>query len=152
MAQGPPPRGSGPSIIKALDQVAEIMGLELAALRIEDLVPPRRLADLARYGMTAKTQQMRRHPAVRRLATLMATVRYLEAKSVDDTLELLDLLMTTELLGKAHTAADKEKIRKHPALAKVTSRLGSMQLAIRGWGGAPGWCRAPCAIRCTWSM
>ena len=39
------------------------MGLELAALRIEDLVPPRRLADLSRYGMTAKAQQMRRHPA-----------------------------------------------------------------------------------------
>jgi uncharacterized protein DUF4158 len=121
--KGPPPRGSGPSIIKALDQVAEIMGLELAALRIEDLVPPRRLADLSRYGMTAKAQQMRRHPATRRLATLMATVRHLEAKSVDDTLELLDLLMTTELLGKAHTAPDKEKVRKHPALAKVTSRL-----------------------------
>ena len=121
--KGPAPRGSGPSIIKALDQVAEIMGLELAALRIEDLVPPRRLADLSRYGMTAKAQQMRRHPAARRLATLIATVRHLEAKSVDDTLELLDLLMTTELLGKAHMAADKEKVRKHPALAKVTSRL-----------------------------
>ena len=30
-------RGQRPSIIKALDQVAEIMGLELVALRIEDL-------------------------------------------------------------------------------------------------------------------
>ena len=136
--KGPPPRGSGPSVIKALDQVAEIMGLELAALRIEDLVPPRRLADLSRYGMTAKAQQMRRHPAARRLATLMATVRHLEAKSVDDTLELLDLLMTTELLGKAHTAADKEKVRKHPKLAKASARLAVAVEALfesDGWGG-----------------
>ena len=136
--KGPPPRGSGPSVIKALDQVAEIMGLELAALRIEDLVPPRRLADLSRYGMTAKAQQMRRHPAARRLATLMATVRHLEAKSVDDTLELLDLLMTTELLGKAHTAADKEKVRKHPKLAKASARLAVAVQALfesDGWGG-----------------
>ena len=136
--KGPPPRGSGPSVIKALDQVAEIMGLELAALRIEDLVPPRRLADLSRYGMTAKAQQMRRHPAARRLATLMATVRHLEAKSVDDTLELLDLLMTTELLGKAHTAADKEKVRKHPKLARASARLAVAVEALfesDGWGG-----------------
>ena len=45
--KGPPPRGSGPSVIKALDQVAEIMGLELAALRIEDLVPA---SDSYSYG------------------------------------------------------------------------------------------------------
>jgi hypothetical protein len=107
--KGPPRRASGPSMVKALDQVAEIMGLELASMRLEDLVPPRRLTELARYGMTAKATALRRHPDGRRLATLMATVRHLEAKSVDDTLELLDLLMSTELLNKANTAADKEK-------------------------------------------
>jgi hypothetical protein len=41
-------------MIKALDQVAEIMGLQMAGLHLEQLVPPRRLAELARYGMTAK--------------------------------------------------------------------------------------------------
>ena len=61
------------------------------------------------------------HP--RRLATLLATVRHLEAKSVDDTLELLDLLMSTELLNKAATAADKETVRRHPRLVKATARL-----------------------------
>jgi len=40
--KGPPPRGSGPAIIKALDQVAEITGLGLAELGAETLVPPRR--------------------------------------------------------------------------------------------------------------
>jgi hypothetical protein len=52
--KGPPRRASGPAMIKALDQVAEIMGLQMAGLHLEQLVPPRRLAELARYGMTAK--------------------------------------------------------------------------------------------------
>ena len=51
--KGPPPRGSGPAIIAALDQVAEIQGLGLAGLGAEAVVPPRRLGELARYGMTA---------------------------------------------------------------------------------------------------
>ncbi len=59
--KGPPPRGSGPTVIKALDQVSEIMGLGLAALGAEGQVPPRRLGELARYGMTADASLIRRH-------------------------------------------------------------------------------------------
>ena len=44
-------------------------------------MPPRRLAELARYGMTADAWLIRRHPDDRRLATLLATARHLEAKS-----------------------------------------------------------------------
>jgi hypothetical protein len=136
--KGPVPRGSGPTMIKALDQVAEVMGLGMADLAAEDLVPPRRLNELARYGMSADVAQIRRHGDGRRLATLLATVRLLEAKSIDDTLELLDLLMATELLNKAQTAANKEKIRKHPKLAKASARLAVAVEALfdsDGWGG-----------------
>ena len=143
--KGPAPRGSGPSIVKSLDQVAEISGLGLAGLGAEALVPPRRLAELARYGMTASASLIRRHPEARRMATLLATVRHLEAKSVDDALELLDLLMTTELVGRAQTASDKEKARRHPRLARASARLAVAVEALfdsDGWGGggrgAPG--------------
>lgn len=135
--KGPPPRGSGPTMIRALDQVAEIMTLEMAELGAETRVPPRRLGELARYGMSADASQIRRHPDGRRLATLLATVRHLEGKSVDDTLELLDLLMATELLNKAQTAANKEKIRKHPKLARASARLAMAVEALfdsDGWG------------------
>ena len=84
-------------------------GLGLAGLGAEARVPPRRLVELARYGMTADAWLIRRHPDDRRLATLLATARHLEAKSVDDALELLDLLMSTELLDKAQREADKEQ-------------------------------------------
>ncbi|GAA0838322.1 Tn3-like element Tn3 family transposase [Streptosporangium amethystogenes subsp. fukuiense] len=136
--KGPPPRGSGPTLIKALEQVAEITGLGLAALGEEGQVPPRRLGELAKYGMSADASLIRRHGDGRRLATLLATVRLLEAKSVDDTLELLDLLMATELLNKAHTAADKDKVRKHPKLARASARLAVAVEALfeaEGWGG-----------------
>jgi len=88
--------------------------------------------------MSADASLIRRHGDGRRLATLLATVRLLEAKSVDDTLELLDLLMATELLNKAHTAADKDKVRKHPKLAKASARLAVAVEALfeaEGWGG-----------------
>ena len=83
--KGPPPRGSGPTMIKAPDQVADVMGLGMGDLGAEDLVPPRRLSELAKYGMSADASLIRRHPEGRRMATLLATVRLLEAKSVDDT-------------------------------------------------------------------
>ncbi len=136
--KGPPPRGSGPAIIAALDQVAEIQSLGLASLGAESAVPPRRLGELARYGMTADAWLIRRHPDDRRLATLLATVRHLEAKSVDDTLELLDLLMSAELLNKAQRDADKDKVRQHPRLARASARLAVAVEALfdsDGWGG-----------------
>jgi hypothetical protein len=135
--KGPPPRGSGPAIIAALDQVAEIQGLGLAGLGAEAVVPPRRLSELARYGMTADTWLIRRHPDDRRLATLLATARLLEAKSVDDALELLDLLMSAELLGRAQREADRDKARKHPRLARASARLAVAVEALfesDGWG------------------
>ena len=55
--------GDGP---KALDQIAEITTLELAGLGAEVLVPPRRLGELARYGMTADAWLICRHPDDRR--------------------------------------------------------------------------------------
>lgn len=95
-------------------------------VRTSRAVPPRRLNELAKYGMSADASLIRRHPDGRRMATLLATVRLLEAKSVDDTLELLellDLLMATEPLNKAQTAANKEKVRKHPKRANASARL-----------------------------
>ncbi len=132
--KGPPPRGSGPAIIAALDQAAEIQGLRRAGLGAESAVPPRRLGELARYGMIADAWLIRRHPDDRRLAT----ARYLEAKSVDDALELLDLLMSAELLGRAQREADRDKARKHPRLARASARLAVAVEALfesEGWGG-----------------
>src|SRR5260370_37710045 len=90
--------------------------------------------------MTASASLTRPHGDARRLATLVATVGHLEGKSIDDALELLDLLMTTELLGRAQRDADKENARRHPRLARASARLAVAVEALfesDGWGG-PG--------------
>jgi hypothetical protein len=120
-----PPTPSGRNLEKALNRAAEIAGVGVGALDLDAHVPHRRVVDLARYGMAARAQALRRHGDSRKLATLLATVAYLEAKSIDDCLELLDLLMVTELLGKAETATDKERTRRHPRLAKHSARLAA---------------------------
>ena len=66
-----------------------------------DVVPRRRMVELARWGMAAKAPGLRRHPSSRKLATLLATVVYLEAKATDDALELFDVLMVNELMARA---------------------------------------------------
>ena len=87
--KGPAPRGSGQSVARYLDQVAEISGLGLGKLGIEVLVPPRRLAELARYGMTASASLIRRHPEGRRLATLLATVAFVSKPGSEDQADVM---------------------------------------------------------------
>jgi hypothetical protein len=56
----------------------------------------------------------------------------LKAKSIDDALQLFDLLMVAELLGKAQREADKEKVRRQvgkSAEVSVTA-LNLLQAAV----------------------
>ena len=75
--------------------------------------------------MSARAAQLKKHPPARRLATLLATARHLQTKTIDDTLELLDLFVVTKLFGKTRREADKRKVRHHPKLAKASARLAS---------------------------
>ena len=105
--------------------MAEIQGLGIDGAGVRALVPARRLVNLARYGMAAKAPRLRRHPPARRLATLLAAVMYLQAVSIDDCLELFDLLMVTELLGKAKRETDKQRAREHPQLERASIQLAA---------------------------
>ena len=89
------------------------------------VIPQRRVVALARYGMAAKATALRRHPEPRRLATLVATVKSLEARTVDDALELFDVLMTNDLLARAARQSRKEKLRRYPRLSKDAGKLAA---------------------------
>ena len=132
-----PVRASGPQMVKALHRVAEIIGSGLSRVDIQAVVTPRRLGELARYEMGADVAQLKRHGQDRRMATLVATVAQLEATAVDDALDLLDLFMTTELIGKAHQDTDKQTIKTHPRLASAASMLvviAEVLLEASTWG------------------
>jgi hypothetical protein len=129
---------SGKNLRLALERVAEIQGLAIDAAEVRALVPARRLRDLARYGMAAKAPRLRRHPPARRRATLLATVVQLQSGSIDDCLELFDLLMVTEVLGKAERETEKARARQHPRLARAFGEArasgwdAARSLALRG--------------------
>ena len=120
-----PSKPTGRSLERGLTRVAEVSGTGIGRLDLEAHVPRRRVVDLARHGMAARAQALRRLGDERRLATLVATVAYLEGRAIDDCLELLDLLMTTDLLSKAEKAAGDEQKRRHPSLVRHSARLAA---------------------------
>ncbi len=116
---------TGKNLKLALRRVAELHELGIDPEHVRALVPARRLVELARYGLAAKAARLRRHPPARRTATLLATVVHLQASSIDDCLELFDLLMVTDLVGKASRETAKRRARQHPRLARASVKLAA---------------------------
>ncbi len=117
-------RVSGRAMAAALDRVSEITAFGLGQVDL-GAVPRRRVVELARYGMTGKAPALRRHPSARRIATLLATVVYLQAKATDDAVELFDVLMTTELLARAQRQSRDEQARRYPRVSKDAGKLAA---------------------------
>lgn len=115
---------SAKALVAALDRINEI-----AALGVSDVdmgvVPVRRVRELARWGMTAKAPALRRHLPERRTATLLATAVYLEAKAIDDALELFDLLMTNDLIAKARRQAKAETLKRYPKVTRDAAKCAA---------------------------
>jgi len=115
---------SGKGMVAALDRVAELAALGFGSLSL-DAVPQRRVVELARWGMAGKAPALRRHRYSRKLATLLATVMYLEAKAVDDALELFDVLMVNDLMARAQRQSTAEKVRQYPRVARDAARCAA---------------------------
>lgn len=127
-----PTRVSGPEMEKSLRRVAAVRGFGAGAVDLS-AVPAARVRALARFGLGAKTQSLRRLAEPRRTATLVAAVAALEAVAVDDALDLFDLLMATKVLGPSRRAAAAERLAKMPELEKASSvlaRVGQTLLRV----------------------
>src|SRR3954463_4420882 len=89
--------------------------------------------------MAAKAPKLAGHPYERKLATLLAPVRWLEVQATDDALELFDVFMTNELIGGAGKHTDKQKLRRLPGQSKhvaVLAQAVQVLLEADGWGEA----------------
>ena len=73
-------------------------------------VPPGRVAALARFATVAKAQAVARMPEERRMATLLAFVRILEATAQDDVLDLL-VIVVTKLFSDVAAVGKKTRLR-----------------------------------------
>lgn len=116
LRSGPTAR-SGRALVAAFERVEELAALGVGSVDL-DTVPARRVVELARWGMTAKASALRRHPPARQVATVLATVVYLEARATDDALELFDTLMTNELIARAKREATAATVRQFPGVVR----------------------------------
>ncbi|MFF4648283.1 Tn3 family transposase [Streptomyces sp. NPDC001389] len=119
-----PVRVSGPQMKWSLQRAEEIAALGMGDLDVS-AIPPRRLAELSRYGVDGKASLLRRHGDSRRLATLLATTVYLTTRAVDDALDLLEVLIATKLLAKAERETVKEKMKTLPRVERASAKLAT---------------------------
>ncbi len=119
-----PVRVSGPQMKAALERAQEIARLGMGEVDVAG-VPPRRLAELSRYGVDRKASLLRRHGDARRLATLLATAVHLTTRAVDDALDLLDVLVAIRLLARAERESAKEKLKTLPKVERAGAKLAA---------------------------
>ena len=100
---------SGRELTRALRRLAEIQDLA-RGLPTTDRLPRSRVLSLARFAAAAKAQTIARMPETRRIATLLAFVRMLEASAGDDVLDLFDVVVTG-LLSDADKAEQQARLR-----------------------------------------
>ncbi|MFJ6438571.1 Tn3 family transposase [Streptomyces sp. NPDC091416] len=118
----PPTKTSGTAMKRALERVDEIAVYRLGRVKLDKL-PPNRLAALARYGLGSKATSLERAPEPKRTAMLTAVMRHLEAKAIDDALELFTVLMATRLISTARRKTEKERLSTLPQLEKAARAL-----------------------------
>ena len=118
----PPTRTTGTAFARSLERVDEIGAFQLGRVRLAP-VPPNRLAALARYGLGAKATSLERAEEPKRTAMLTAVMRHLEAKAIDEALDLFQALMATRLISRAKRATDKERLSTLPQLEKASRTL-----------------------------
>ena len=116
---------TGRGMVMALNRVSEIAGLRLGEADV-DGVPKRRLIALAKEGRNETATKLDRLPYEKKIATLLATVRWLEISATDDALELFDAFMSNELIGRAHKVAEKAAIKRAPVIARHARVLQSV--------------------------
>lgn len=119
-----PDRISSPGLVQALDRTSQIAGIGAGKVQVDD-VPQIKLETLARYGMRAKAPVLAGLAQGRREATLLATVRHLETASVDDALDVLEVLITSKLLNRAQREGNEDKLRALPDLKSAAKKMAA---------------------------
>lgn len=120
------PRGmTAKELVTALERLAEIRGVGVGDITVD--VPAGRERALARYGLTAKAQALRRMAPARRTATVLAALWELELDATDDALIFLDGLFG-QLLSRASRVHRDERFKALPDLDRAARHL---QAAVR---------------------
>ena len=93
---------------RAVERLQEAQALATGLPSI-DRLPASRITALARFATAAKAQAVERLPDDRRIATLLAFARSLEASAHDDMLDLFDVVVTG-MFADAKAAGQKDRL------------------------------------------
>ena len=124
-------------LARAIARLDEVRGLA-AGLPQTDRLPRTRVLALARFAAAAKASAVARLPEERRLATLIAFIRTLEATAQDDVLDLFDVVVT-RVFADAQARGRDARMRGLRDLdaAALTLRQGWSLLLEQGEEGDP---------------
>ncbi|TQN31697.1 TnpA family transposase [Haloactinospora alba] len=117
-----PTRASSHAMVAALDRVSEISSVGTGQIDVAD-VPAVKLDALAKYGLKSKAPTLRGLDEYRKSATLLATVRSLETSSVDDALDVLNLLMVSKLINRSVREGNEDKLNRLPELRMAAKNM-----------------------------
>ena len=114
-------------LLDALVRLRNVRNVGVGQITVD--VPPGRERALARYGLVAKAQALRRMSAKRRDATLLAALWQLELDAADDALLLLDQVVD-QLLSQAAREHKNERYKALPELDRAARRLRAAVLVL----------------------
>jgi len=87
-----------------------------------------------RYALGSKAPLLERAAEPKRTAMLTAVMRHLEAKAIDEALDLFQVLMATRLLNTAKRKTEKERLSTLPQLEKASRTLAQRRRCCsRSW-------------------
>jgi hypothetical protein len=114
-------------VAEAFERLAAIVAVGVGDVIVD--VPAGRLRALARYGLAAKAQTLRRLTPDRRAATLLAALWQLERDAADDALIRLDRV-TGLLLSHAEREHKDRRYAQLPDLDRAARRLRAAVLVL----------------------
>lgn len=126
---------SAPGLVGALKRVEAVRRVGITALDLSGF-PEQRLTTLFRVGLGVKAQALRRMPPQRQIATLVVTVRRLEAQALDDALTVFEGLLT-DLFNRIERKEDLARHGQLPSLEEAARRSNQLTLAFLESLGQP---------------
>ena len=115
---------SSVSMIRALKRAELIRAMGMRTVDVS-AIPPARLDALARYAVLSSASTITRMPPDRRLATLFAFARAMEAIAHDDACDRLDALIS-ELIRKALIVGQQKRLRTLKDLDAAALQLSAV--------------------------